>query len=74
MGADADAGKRSVKYKQRFRPATRTPMAFQCRHHRQHCYYAMHIATRRVQQNGFRWYCLELRKKRLDTPRTPVLP
>lgn len=51
-----------MKYAQRFRHAVRSAGAFQRRHHRQAAYYAAHLRTRRLQQNGFRWYRLELRK------------
>lgn len=51
-----------MKYKQRFQHPMRTPAAFQRRHHRQHRYRMEHVNTRRLQQNGFRWYRVEMRK------------
>ena len=51
-----------MRYKQRFRRATVSPAAFLRRHHRQSAYRMAHAHTRRLQQNGFRWYRVEMRK------------
>ncbi len=55
-----------MRYKQRFRRPARSPAAFMVRHHRQHRERMVHVATRRLQQNPFRWYRIELRKARFQ--------
>jgi hypothetical protein len=52
-----------MKYKQRFRHATRTPVAFCLRHHRISGWRMKYKDTRRCQQNAMRWMCLWSRKK-----------
>ncbi len=50
-------GCRTLKPTKQFR-------SFLCRHHRQSNWRMAHQNTRRMQQNGFRWYCLYLRARR----------